>query len=87
MNPINSTSSPGPNRSPALTETVAPGFSITDREATRQAREQHVGQRPGTLSIREGALKPRLFLVSYDDANFTEAEFTDRYNELLHHVR
>ena len=87
MNPLSSTSSPGPNRAPTLSDAEAPDFSITDREATRQAREQHVGQRPGTLSIREGALKPRLFLVSYDDTNFTEAEYTDRYNELLDNVR
>jgi len=61
--------------------------SITDREATRQAREQQVGQRPGTLSVREGALKPRLFLTSYDDNTCQEDEYTDRYDELLAYLR
>ncbi|MDO7847693.1 magnesium/cobalt transporter CorA [Hymenobacter sp. M29] len=85
MSPNNSSSSSAaPNRSPALGE--QPGtdsITITDREATRQARYQQVGQRPGTLNIREGALKPRLFLVSYDDNTLTENEYTDRYDELI----
>lgn len=76
-----------PNRSPALTETEAPGFSITDREATRQAREQDVGQRPGTLSVRPDALKPRLFLMSYSDSAFEENEYTGRLDELLAYLR
>ena len=76
-----------PNRSPALTETEAPGFSITDREATRQAREQDVGQRPGTLSVRPDALKPRLFLMSYSDSVFEENEYTSRLDELLAYLR
>lgn len=76
-----------PNRSPALTETEAPGFSITDREATRQAREQDVGQRPGTLSVRPDALKPRLFLMSYSDSVFEENEYTGRLDELLAYLR
>ena len=76
-----------PNRSPALTETEAPGFSITDRGATRQAREQDVGQRPGTLSVRPDALKPRLFLMSYSDSVFEENEYTSRLDELLAYLR
>lgn len=55
--------------------------SIADRAATRQAREQQVGQRPGTLLIREGAMPPRLFMISYDEASCTEREY-DSYDEL-----
>ena len=84
MTPSNSSA---PNRSPALAETMAPGFSITDREATRQAHELEVGQRPGTLNIRDGALKPRLFVMSYNDAACLEAEFTDHYDELLPYLQ
>ena len=80
MNPLSPAS---PNRSPALAETESDGFSITDREATRQAREQEVGQRPGTLNVRQNALKPRLFLMSYSDTVFEEDEYTDRYDELI----
>ncbi|MBF9237629.1 magnesium/cobalt transporter CorA [Hymenobacter sp. BT683] len=58
-------------------------YGITDREATLQARHQTetLGQRPGSLIIREGALKPRLFLYSYDDTTFIEAEYP-RYDDL-----
>ncbi|GAB3590521.1 magnesium and cobalt transport protein CorA [Hymenobacter daeguensis] len=84
MNPL---SPPTPNRSPALDDTMAPGFSITDREATRQARELEVGQRPGTLNVRENALKPRLFLMSYSDTVFEENEYTDRYDELIDYLK
>jgi magnesium transporter len=84
MNPSNSSA---PNRSPALAESEAPGYSITDRKATRQARELEVGQRPGTLNVRDGALKPRLFVMSYNDTSCEEAEFTDRYDELLPYLR
>ena len=88
MNPLDSSSLAAPNRSPALADTAGPiGFTITDREATRQAREQQVGQRPGTLNIREGALKPRLFLISYNESSFTEEEYTDRYDALLGQLR
>ena len=88
MNPLSSSPKAAPNRSPALTEPEgAAPYSIADREATRQAREQQVGQRPGTLNIRPGALHPRLFLMSYSDDNFTEAEYTDRYDELLDQLR
>ena len=88
MNPLSSTPQAAPNRSPALTEPAeAAPYTITDREATRLAREQQVGQRPGTLNIRPGALKPRLFLMSYDDSSFAEEEYTDRYDDLLDHLR
>ena len=68
---------------------AAPGapLTITDREATRLAREQQVGQRPGTLQVRPDALKPRLFLMSYDDNKLEETEYTGRYDELLAHFR
>ncbi|RSK50273.1 magnesium/cobalt transporter CorA [Hymenobacter rigui] len=56
--------------------------AVADRDATRQARQQMVGQRPGTLIVREDALPPRLFLVSYDDTAFTEQEY-QQYDELL----
>jgi len=88
MNPLNSSASAAPNRSPALADIAGPvGYTVTDREATRQAREQLVGQRPGTLNIRVGALKPRLFLMSYDENTFTEEEYTDRYDELMRWLR
>lgn len=87
MPPLNPTSSAEPNRSPILDDTAAPALSITDREATRQAREQQVGQRPGTLNIRADALKPRIFLMSYNDTTFQEEEITDRYDELLPYLR
>jgi magnesium transporter len=67
----------------AAARTVGSELSITDREATRLAREQNVGQRPGTLRVKAGALKPRLFLFSYNEQGYTEAEYTDRYDELL----
>ncbi len=77
-----------PQHAPGLTDAVgAAPFTITDREATRQAREQGVGQRPGTLTIREGALTPRLFLVSYDDNSCVEKEYTGHYSELLTFLR
>ena len=60
---------------------------VVDREASRLAREQQVGQRPGTLNIREGALKPRIFLFSYSESICQEEEFTDRYDEMLAHLQ
>ncbi len=60
-----------------------PSLTITDREATRQAREQEVGQRPGTLRVRPDALPPRLILISYDARGYVETEYSGRYNELL----
>ncbi|WBO85788.1 magnesium/cobalt transporter CorA [Hymenobacter yonginensis] len=56
--------------------------SVADRADTRLAREAHVGQRPGTLTIREGSLTPRLFLISYDENSCQEHEY-DNYQELL----
>jgi len=56
--------------------------AVADRDATRQAREQMVGQRPGTLIVREDALPPRLFLISYDE-NFYEEHEYHQYDELL----
>ena len=88
MTQLDSSTSAAPNRSPALADTAGPvGYSVADREATRQAREQQVGQRPGTLNVREGALKPRLFLMPYDENTFTEEEYTDRYDELMRQLR
>ncbi|WP_375416072.1 magnesium/cobalt transporter CorA [uncultured Hymenobacter sp.] len=54
-----------------------PRLSITDQQATRQAREQNVGERPGTLTIRPGALPPRLFLFSYDENTLREQEYSE----------
>jgi magnesium transporter len=60
--------------------------SIADRSATQLAREQQVGNRPGTLTIREGSYKPRLFLLSFDQQHYTEQEYTS-YDELLTEFR
>ena len=88
MNPLSPNAQAAPNRSPALAEMADPApFSITDREATRQARDQQVGQRPGTLQLRPGALKPHLYLMSYSDTHFSEEEYTDRYDELMAFLR
>jgi magnesium transporter len=88
MNPLSTSAQAAPNRSPALSETAgAAPYTIIDRKATRQARELEVGQRPGTLNVRDGALKPRLFVMSYNDTSCKEAEFTDRYDELLSYLR
>ena len=84
MNPLSPNAQAAPSRSPALAEMAGPApYTITDREATRQARDQQVGQRPGTLQLRPGALKPRLILMSYSDTQFSEEEYTDRYDELM----
>ena len=88
MNPLSSPPAELPNRSPGLADSDGPtAYTVTDREATRQAREQQVGQRPGTLNVRAGALKPRLFLISYNEASFTEKEYTNRYDELIAQLR
>jgi magnesium transporter len=58
-----------------------------DREARRQALFQNVGLRPGTLRVQPGALKPRLFLMSYDEHTQEEAEYTDRFDDLLAYLR
>ncbi|WP_310393146.1 magnesium/cobalt transporter CorA [Hymenobacter sp.] len=71
----------GPASEPANAD--GPAYSFTDREATLQARKQTetLGQRPGALVIREGALPPRLFLISYDEQTLTEQECLS-YDEL-----
>jgi magnesium transporter len=58
-----------------------------DREARRQALYQNVGQRPGTLRVQPDALKPRLFLFSYDENKYNEAEYTDRFDDLVASLR
>ncbi|MGI4885812.1 MAG: magnesium/cobalt transporter CorA [Janthinobacterium lividum] len=58
-----------------------------DRAALRQDRAQRVGQKPGTLAVRPGAPKPRLFLTAYDKDVCDEAEYTDRYDALLAAMR
>ncbi|MDF7811259.1 magnesium/cobalt transporter CorA [Hymenobacter sp. YC55] len=81
-----------PTLSPDQPTTSAAPFSdeqyssIADRSATQLAREQQVGRRPGTLSIREGSLKPRLFLFSYDEQHYEEREYAN-YDELLARFR
>lgn len=67
----------------AAPRTAATTISITDRNATRQAREQEVGQRPGTLRVKANALKPRLFMFSYNEQGYTEKEYTDHYDDML----
>ncbi|MGI4740057.1 MAG: magnesium/cobalt transporter CorA [Janthinobacterium lividum] len=66
-----------------LATPAADTLRIADRNATRLAREQEVGQRPGTLRVKANALKPRLFLFSYDEQGYTEKEYTDHYDDLL----
>ncbi|GAB3636309.1 magnesium/cobalt transporter CorA [Hymenobacter arcticus] len=87
-----------PSPSPPAADTPPPDGAATepenaslssesDRESRRQALYQHVGQRPGTLRVQPGALKPRLFLMSYDEHCYQEAEYTDRYDELIAELR
>ena len=83
-----SPAAPGPLKSaaplPPLDDAAAAApLTEADRAARRQALYQEVGQRPGTLSVRPNAFKPRLFLMSYDDQAYQEAEYTDRYDELV----
>ncbi|SNC64505.1 magnesium transporter [Hymenobacter gelipurpurascens] len=59
---------------------------LADRDAIRQAHEQTVGQRPGTLVVREDALPPRLFLISYAENFYQEKEYAD-YTVLLAYFR
>ncbi|OGX87005.1 magnesium and cobalt transport protein CorA [Hymenobacter glacialis] len=56
---------------------------MSDREAILQARHQTetLGKRPGALVIREGALQPRLFMISYDANTLIEKEYAT-YDEL-----
>lgn len=68
-------------------EPTAANFSIADQAATQQARDQNVGQRPGSLNIRPGALKPRLFLLSYSDDFIEEKEYSDHYPEMMRYLR
>ena len=68
-------------------EPTAANFSIADQAATQQARDQNVGQRPGTLNIRPGALKTRLFLLSYSDDFIEEKEYSDHYPEMMRYLR
>ncbi|WP_400191180.1 magnesium/cobalt transporter CorA [Hymenobacter sp. B81] len=63
-----------------------PPTSVADHEATRQARHQDVGARPGTLTPHPDALPPRLFLFSYDAGGYDEQEFSS-YDELLGRFR
>ncbi|WP_083326131.1 magnesium/cobalt transporter CorA [Hymenobacter coccineus] len=58
-----------------------------ERAALRETRAQHVGQKPGTLTVRPGAPTPRLFLMAYDEEGCDEAEYTGRYDELLTAMR
>ena len=82
---------PRPTSAADRRENEAPARSALppdpDREARRQALYEHVGQRPGTLHVQPDALKPRLFLMSYDEQTHEEAEYTDRYDELLAYLR
>ncbi|MBC8081715.1 MAG: magnesium/cobalt transporter CorA [Hymenobacter sp.] len=84
---MDSPASPAPaSPVPAPPPATGGGSSVADRSATRLAREKQVGQRPGTLTIRPGSLKPRLFLLSYDDEHFEEQEYAS-YDELLAQFR
>ena len=90
MTPTDTLTTPTPANALAnLAETPAQAraSSRADREARRQVLYQEVGQRPGTLQVRPDALKPRLFLLSYTDRAHQEAEYTDRYEELLDYLR
>ncbi|MGI4741156.1 MAG: magnesium/cobalt transporter CorA [Janthinobacterium lividum] len=97
MSRAHSTSTPTPPPLPKLDASAAsaaatapPRASLPsdqDREARRQALYQNVGQRPGTLRVQPGALKPRLFLISYDEQASQEAEYTDRFDELTAFLR
>ncbi len=88
MNPNGSTpaASNPPASSKAPMARTAPGPAAPSREARRQALYQNVGQHPGTLHVPPESLKPRLFLMSYDESVHEEAEYTDRYDELLHYL-
>ncbi|QIL74454.1 MULTISPECIES: magnesium/cobalt transporter CorA [Hymenobacter] len=59
---------------------------VADRAATRQAREQSVGQRPGTLTLRSDAMVPRLFMISYTNDFFLEKEYSS-YSELMQYFQ
>ena len=59
---------------------------ISDREATREARDQVVGQRPGTLVVHPNSLKPRLFMISFDEQQLHEEEYRN-YADLWAYFR
>ncbi|MCC2545118.1 magnesium/cobalt transporter CorA [Hymenobacter sp. BT175] len=61
---------------------LQPPPAVSDHAATRQAHEQEVGQRPGTLVVHPNALKPRLFLISYNEHRVEDREFAS-YDELM----
>ena len=84
MTPTNSVLKTAPDPALDPDDEQGPGFGISDREATLQARHQTatLGQRPGALIVREGALTPRLFLISYDENTLIENEHQS-YDELL----
>ncbi|WP_139922544.1 magnesium/cobalt transporter CorA [Hymenobacter sp. DG01] len=77
---------PPPAPVPEDDDDQIPARGVADHNATRQAREQQVGQRPGTLVIRPDALPPRLFLVSYGNEHVVEREY-QHYDELLVYFR
>ncbi|CAA9222267.1 MAG: Magnesium and cobalt transport protein CorA [uncultured Adhaeribacter sp.] len=59
-------------------------FSRTAKPKVLQGNmiAQKVGQRPGYLFVPPDALPPRLFLISFDEKEFLEKEYTD-YQALL----
>jgi len=88
MTPTNTLSFDSPTAEALAAPAATPRASgRPDREARREALYQEVGQRPGTLKVSPNALKPRLFLLSYTDHTHAEAEYTDRYEELLDYLR
>ncbi|GAB2968390.1 magnesium/cobalt transporter CorA [Hymenobacter coalescens] len=79
------TADPADASAATLAEAAAPP-TVADHDATRQARLQGVGARPGTLSPSPNSLKPRLFLMSYDTRGYDEWEF-ERYDDMLNAFR
>jgi len=77
---------PPPSQEPEQDPDIEYLSGISDREATREARDQVVGQRPGTLVISPKALRPRLFLYSYDEQRMQEEEY-DNYEDLIGYFR
>ncbi|NVO85158.1 magnesium/cobalt transporter CorA [Hymenobacter terrestris] len=55
--------------------------AIAELETARRLREERIGQRPGTLTIRPDAMTPRLLLTTYDEDFFHEQEYAS-YDEL-----
>ena len=54
---------------------------VKPRILQQNRKETKVGQKPGYLYVRENAVQTRLYLISFDEIDFTEQEFTD-YDEL-----